>query len=1480
MSFVQDGTIAGKDLGQFGVIELTVKGDNPQTLALDDPGETIALRQVGTEVVVEKFTNSANRMGDLQAAAEKAFGTFSQGVQDLGQQPGQQGDSPGTPTQLDTFLPPIIPISIGGPPPAPTPASNPPAQNAVQQAPTDVLIVPTLPSNTAPLSAPDVTLASDSGTSDNDHITNMGSLALSNLSNGASVSYSTDNGASWSNSFTPVEGLNTLLVRQTDAAGNTSPVTTFSFILDTEAPATITGLDLAAADDSFGSGTAGSNHDHLTKSTSGLTINGVGENDALVTLFDDVNDDGVQQGGEATLGTATVSGGSFSANISLSEGLHHVSAYQTDLAGNASTVTTLDITVDTTALPPGALALAADDDSFGAGTAGTDHDHLTKNTSGLTISGTGEDSAFVTLFDDANNDGVQQGGEATLATSTVIGGSFSTDITLTEGLHHVAAYQTDAAGNVSQTTTLDIVVDTTVPTVAVDLAETSLNGGHTSSQVTFTFSEAPGPSFGLGDISVVGGSLSDLTATADPLVYSATFTADDGFSGTGSVTVNSGSYSDAAGNTGNAGADTVAIDRVNPTVVVDIADASLSDGRTSSQVTFTFSEAPGASFGLGDISVVGGSLSGLTATANPLVFTATFTATDGFSGTGSVAVNNGSYSDAAGNIGSAGADTVAIDRGNPTVSVNIVDTLLSDGDTSSQVTFTFSEAPVGFTAADIAAIGGTISGLTATADPLVYTATFTATDNISGTGLVGVFAGSYSDAAGNTGSAGSDTVAIDRVNPTVAVDITDASLSEGHASSQVTFTFSEAPIGFALADISATHGTISNLVKDDATHFHATFTAEDSFEGQGSVTVAANTFTDAALNPNAASASDTVAIDTEDPPLLQLGGGTVVLDQFTTQSYGSWTETNDNYNAQNSSPTAGEFTLAHDPLATTGNFQIRLSDLDSEVGVPDLLSHTIDLSGATAAKLTFDYRRDIPSGQADDQFLVLASKDGVHFTQIGQIGVPGNTVGTVSVVDGTYQKFTFDLTPYMSANTTIRFSVGDNVDNGDVVWINNINIASTSPSPTKDFTSTYIEKGTPAPISVSTKITDTDDVDMQSATVILTNKHVGDFFAISGNAVANGSTGSIGAIAYSVIDNGTSISIALTGSASIAAYQTAIATITFASSSDDPSTDARRIDVTVNDGTHSSSTATSTINVVAINDGSADPIILDLGASGVSFSPLHDGVLFDINGDGSPDQVAWTKGEDGILAYDADGSGSIEDGTEIFSADFAGGHHASALAALASLDTNGDGVLDSADPGFGNLRVWQDLNHDGVSEAGELTSLADHAITAVDVHAMPTTSTIDGQQVLSHGTFHYLDGTSGDFAEVALETAYGAPPQPVASQGAEILTDSAASNTFRFLYTADSSPHGPDTIVDFHHGDKIDVSAIDANSSTVSQDAFAFVSTSTPGVQAQSLTWHHDAAASMTVVQGDVDGNIATAELEIHLTGHISLTASDFIIHA
>ena len=237
---------------------------------------------------------------------------------------------------------------------------------------------------------------------------------------------------------------------------------------------------------------------------------------------------------------------------------------------------------------------------------------------------------------------------------------------------------------------------------------------------------------------------------------------------------------DAALNLGGAGSDTGGIDTQNPTViVVNIVDGALNDGDTSSVVTFAFSEAPGASFTESDIQVsagltlVAGSLTMVDATH----YTATVTADDGFTGTGTVSVAAGSYTDAALNLGGAGSDTVSIDTENPTVTVDIVDGALNDGDISSVVTFTFSEAPgASFTESDIQVSAGLtlVAGSLTMVDATHYTATVTAADGFTGNATVSVAAGSYTDAALNLGGAGSDSVSIDTQNPTVTVDIVDA----------------------------------------------------------------------------------------------------------------------------------------------------------------------------------------------------------------------------------------------------------------------------------------------------------------------------------------------------------------------------------------------------------------------------------------------------------------------------------------------------------------------------------------------------------------------------------------------------------------------------------------------------------------------------------------------------------------------------------
>ncbi|PBB23332.1 MULTISPECIES: Ig-like domain-containing protein, partial [unclassified Mesorhizobium] len=221
-------------------------------------------------------------------------------------------------------------------------------------------------------------------------------------------------------------------------------------------------------------------------------------------------------------------------------------------------------------------------------------------------------------------------------------------------------------------------------------------------------------------------------------------------------------------------------------------------------------------------------------------------------------------------------------------------------------------------------------------------------------------------------------------------------------------------------------------------------------------------------------------------------------------------------------------------------------------------------------------------------------------------------------------------------------------------------------------------------------------------------------------------------------------------------------------------------------------------NLNTLIGGSVDPVILDLNHNGFTFSDVSHGVQFDMNGDGTKEQLAWNTSKDGMLAVDLNHDGKINDGTELFTPNFGGGHFASGAAALTSLDSNHDGVIDHNDAAFSSLLIWKDANANGTSDAGELSSLADNGVASISTAAHPAVGEIDGQALTGNGTFQMTDGTSGNYIEVELDTSLVAPAQPsVASDG---------TRTF-----AIGSLEVADLIADFHdgaNGDKIDLSSL------------------------------------------------------------------------
>src|SRR5690606_32649704 len=88
--------------------------------------------------------------------------------------------------------------------------------------------------------------------------------------------------------------------------------------------------------------------------------------------------------------------------------------------------------------------------------------------------------------------------------------------------------------------------------------------------------------------------------------------------------------------------------------------------------------------------------------------------------------------------------------------------------------------------------------------------------------------------------------------------------------------------------------------------------------------------------------------------------------------------------------------------------------------------------------------------------------------------------------------------------------------------------------------------------------------------------------------------------------------------------------------------------------------------------------------------------------------------------------------------------------ALADLDSNNDGVIDSNDVQFNNLRVWQDGNSDGISQAHELKTLAAAGVVAIHLENQAMVEDVgNGNVTNAVGTFERSDGSESTIQSAA-----------------------------------------------------------------------------------------------------------------------------------
>lgn len=190
--------------------------------------------------------------------------------------------------------------------------------------------------------------------------------------------------------------------------------------------------------------------------------------------------------------------------------------------------------------------------------------------------------------------------------------------------------------------------------------------------------------------------------------------------------------------------------------------------------------------------------------------------------------------------------------------------------------------------------------------------------------------------------------------------------------------------------------------------------------------------------------------------------------------------------------------------------------------------------------------------------------------------------------------------------------------------------------------------------------------------------------------------------------------------------------------------------------------------------GGGDPLVLDLNGDGqINMTSVENGVYFDFWQDGFKEKTGWIAAGDGMLVFDKDKDGLIEGYQEMIATQtplsyliednwdaFRDEEHG--FAQLGKFDTNKDGIVDANDTAFKDLKVWQDTNQDGVSQAGELKTLAQLGIKSIDYASAELDSfygllnggfhrRIEGNIVSHKSTFTMTDGTQREIVDAWLD---------------------------------------------------------------------------------------------------------------------------------
>ncbi len=152
-----------------------------------------------------------------------------------------------------------------------------------------------------------------------------------------------------------------------------------------------------------------------------------------------------------------------------------------------------------------------------------------------------------------------------------------------------------------------------------------------------------------------------------------------------------------------------------------------------------------------------------------------------------------------------------------------------------------------------------------------------------------------------------------------------------------------------------------------------------------------------------------------------------------------------------------------------------------------------------------------------------------------------------------------------------------------------------------------------------------------------------------------------------------------------------------------------------------------------------DPVVIDLGGSGITPTTMSGGTHFDWNGTGFAEETGWISSGNAFLVQNVSSTSQITSGAQFITS----------AAQLAALDTNGDNKIDADDASWNTLSVW--VNGTGTG-TGQLLTLAQAGIESLNLVSGGSSVSVNGDTVMTIGSVTMTDGTTRALGDVTFAT--------------------------------------------------------------------------------------------------------------------------------